>query len=370
MDQQQKQFRWRPTRQVLWVGGIVGVIALLLILIRLGYAYRWTGFGQYKVNGEVEPFKTLWDWLDLLIVPIVLALGGYLFTRSENQRTQKIAHESRQDDTLQAYLDGMAQLLTDKDRPLHRAQLGDSLSTVARARTLTVLPRLDGDRKARVVQFLYESDLIITDRPVFDLRGAKLRGAELAEADLNYAHLLGANLSGANLSGAYLGGADLRAATLREANLSKAHLEDVSLYTADLSEANLNGADLEMARLSEANLSRANLSRANLSGASLSGTRLIAARLSRANLSGARLGRVHLNLTNAHLSHPDLQELPDFLEGAYLSNADLSNVQGITVEELEEAESLKGATMPNGQKYEDWLKSKGRGEDGENSGPS
>jgi len=26
--------------------------------------------------------------------------------------------------------------------------------------------------------------------------------------------------------------------------------------------------------------------------------------------------------------------------------------------------------MPDGQKYEDWLKSKGRGEDGENSGSS
>jgi hypothetical protein len=26
--------------------------------------------------------------------------------------------------------------------------------------------------------------------------------------------------------------------------------------------------------------------------------------------------------------------------------------------------------MPNGQKYEDWLKSKGSGEAGENSGPS
>ena len=26
------------------------------------------------------------------------------------------------------------------------------------------------------------------------------------------------------------------------------------------------------------------------------------------------------------------------------------------------ADSLKGATMPNGPKYEDWLKSKGRGE--------
>jgi hypothetical protein len=31
---------------------------------------------------------------------------------------------------------------------------------------------------------------------------------------------------------------------------------------------------------------------------------------------------------------------------------------------------LKGATMPNGQKYEDWLKSKGSGEDRENTGTS
>jgi hypothetical protein len=29
------------------------------------------------------------------------------------------------------------------------------------------------------------------------------------------------------------------------------------------------------------------------------------------------------------------------------------------------ARSLKGATMPNGQKYEEWLKSKGHGEDSE-----
>ena len=35
-------------------------------------------------------------------------------------------------------------------------------------------------------------------------------------------------------------------------------------------------------------------------------------------------------------------------------------------QQLEAAKSLKGATMPNGQKYEDWLKSKDRAEDGEN----
>jgi hypothetical protein len=48
-----------------------------------------------------------------------------------------------------------------------------------------------------------------------------------------------------------------------------------------------------------------------------------------------------------------------------------SGAIGVTNEEGEQqAESLEGATMPNGQKYEDWLRSKGRGEDGENPDPS
>jgi hypothetical protein len=188
----EQQPRW--LKRVLWISGSILTLVVVLVLIRLGYAYRATGFGQYKVNGEVQPFKTLWDWFDLLIVPIVLALGGYLFTRSENQRTQEIARETRQEDTLQAYFDGMSQLLTDKDRPLHRTLLGDNLSTVARARTLTVLSRLDGDRKARIVQFLFESGLIARDYRVLSLEGADLREANLSEADLRGAYLSNANL--------------------------------------------------------------------------------------------------------------------------------------------------------------------------------
>jgi hypothetical protein len=179
---QQRQSRWRPTLpQVLWT---VGIVAVLVVLIRIGYALQWTGFGQSKVAQDVRPGKTLWDWLKLLIVPAVLAIGGYLFTRSENRATQAAAERRAQDEALQAYLDQMsAMLIPNKDQPsLYKAYQGDSLSSVARARTLTVLPRLDGNRKARVVQFLYESGLITKDRPVLDLRGADLRGANLGGA--------------------------------------------------------------------------------------------------------------------------------------------------------------------------------------------
>jgi hypothetical protein len=285
----------------------------LVVLIRIGYAYHWTGFGQSKVNQAVQPAKTLWDWLDLLIVPAVLAIGGYLFTRSENRSTQAAAERRAQDDALQAYLDGMSHLLTEKDLLSHKAEPGDRLSSVARAWTLTVLPRLDGDRKARVVQFLYEAGLIAKDRPVLDL----------SEADLSEASLGGANLSGTNLSGTNLLGANL--------GLTLVKVDDVG------------GLKLP------GPLGRHILLGANLSGADLMGADLRAAHLATADLSGADLS------------------------GADLSGANLGRVKGFTNGELvEQTDLLDGATMPNTQKYEEWLETakigwQGWGKDEENS---
>jgi hypothetical protein len=60
------------------------------------------------------------------------------------------------------------------------------------------------------------------------------------------------------------------------------------------------------------------------------------------------------------------------LKGANLNYADLEGAKGITTEELErQAYSLEGATMPSGQKFEDWLNAKvGRKDEGENASPS
>jgi hypothetical protein len=196
---QDQQHRWRPTRrQVLWT---VGIVVALLVLIRIGYVLPGTGFGQSKVAQDVRPAKTLWDWLDLLIVPIVLAIGGYLFTRSENRATQAAAERRAQDEALQAYLNNMSEMLIpNKDQPsLYDEPPPDSLRSVARARTLTVLPRLAGDGKGRVVQFLYEAGLIPVGRPIpiVDLAGADLGQADLSHADLSEVDLSHADLSGA-----------------------------------------------------------------------------------------------------------------------------------------------------------------------------
>ena len=76
--------------------------------------------------------KSLWAWLDLLIVPVVLALGVYLLNRAQSERERKaevaqqvrereaaearrereleIENERAQDEALQAYLDQMSQM--------------------------------------------------------------------------------------------------------------------------------------------------------------------------------------------------------------------------------------------------------------------
>ncbi len=65
---------------------------------------------------------------------------------------------------------------------------------IAWARTLTILPRLDGERKGSVLRFLHEANLIGDGMSIIDLHHADLKGADLSGANLNLANLSGANL--------------------------------------------------------------------------------------------------------------------------------------------------------------------------------
>jgi uncharacterized protein YjbI with pentapeptide repeats len=314
------------------IGG-VGLFAAVVIFGGYYLEWEWTGF----------PKRTPWDWVDLLIVPIVLALGGYLFTRSENQRTQRIAERQRdvdreiaqqrsQDDTLQVYLDQIGQLLLDKDRPLRESEEGAEVRTLARARTLTVLGRLDRAHKRSALQFLYESGLITGPNIVLDLTGADLSGAALQDFVLNGADLSKVILHNADLRGAGLFGTDLSEAKLSGADLTGAFLRGTNLYRADLREANLRGAylviatlrnaDLRHVELGGATLRNTNLDGANLSGASLAGAYLGEANLSDANLSGANLSGA--DLIGVPIPNPTVPKDAN-LSGAVLSGANLTD---------------------------------------------
>jgi uncharacterized protein YjbI with pentapeptide repeats len=306
---------------------------------------------------------TLRSWLPIVgasLVSLVIALGIWGITwqleKLENQRAQEaeklenqraeaereLAEQRAQDEALQAYLDQMSQLILDRKLleveqgdPVHKP--GDPVHTLAQARTSTAILRLDAKHNESVTHFLINSGLSVRSKDSARL----LRGSTLSHAKLSGAHLPNADLGDAELSGA-----DLSNALLVNANLIGADLSG-----ADLSKALLDNADLV------AHLPNADLSGANLIGADLSEANLIGADLSEANLIGADLSRADL--------------IGADLIGANLENANLGGANGITNAELDQqADSLVGADMPNGQKYEDWLKSELRQEDGKNEDSS
>jgi hypothetical protein len=231
-----------------WGQSITNKIAIILAVIFLivvvgGYSgswyFGWTGLADYtRPPGVDERGKTLWDWLELLIIPAVLAGGAMWFSRAEREAERGIADDRLREAALQTYLDRMTHLLLEKE--LRTSKEEDEAHAVARARTLTVLRQLDGERKGTVLRFLSEARVISKSDPIVDLEGA----------DLSKANLHKASLSAVNLC---------------KVDLSKADLSEAMLYEADLHKADLRGVDLRSAIVLGANLD------AELSGAKLTG---------------------------------------------------------------------------------------------------
>ncbi|WP_162909539.1 pentapeptide repeat-containing protein [Aggregatilinea lenta] len=235
---------------------------------------------ETTVTGTTARGKTLWDWLDLLIVPAVLAGGAVLFNqqaarREHAARTERIEKErlEREDrykeEALQRYFDAMSELLLEHGlrEALENWKADDEILPppiveVAQTRTVITLRRLDSKRMDEVLRFL-ESDGLLTGS------NGLLRYSSMVEIDL-----AGANLRNANLRGADLRKAELTSANLRRADLSGAKLRSATLVHADLIEADLTAIDLSLtnltgAYLNFASLKNADLWKANLLGASV-----------------------------------------------------------------------------------------------------
>ncbi|MFN8470123.1 MAG: pentapeptide repeat-containing protein [Caldilineaceae bacterium] len=232
-------------RLALLLAFLIAAVLLLAALIVAGYPYAWTGFATPATSTAPAPYKTLWDWLELLIIPATLLIGGYLLNRADKRRDdartardlredREIAEQRTQETALQTYLDQMARLMLENalsSTPTPEAK------DVARVWTLTVVRRVDAERKGIVLQFLHESKLLQRGSPIVNLTYADFSGADLAWAELSGADLSWINLAGADLSRANLRGANVRGADLRQANLDGADLGEADLTEADLGEA-------------------------------------------------------------------------------------------------------------------------------------
>ena len=237
-----------------WKYLVVLIISLMLV-------------SEFAYAAENLEDKTLWDWLDLFIVPAALTLGIWWLKREESKVARRSALETERREMLSTYFDRIQELVL--DHHLNDAKHSNEVTEIARARTLHALRSTNGDRKCHIIRFLV------------DLGSLSHR----VENDTGYDYQSVIRLSYADLS---------------DAELENVHLQEVNLWCANLENTNLRHADLEGANLPYAFFKNTNLSSANLE---------------RANLEHAI----------------------------------------VTPEQLQKARSLKGAIMPDGSTYEEWL---------------
>src|SRR5260370_36954605 len=166
------------------------IIVVAVALIIVGYWFDMTGFNGYTQVSTIrtlsgptagtvtrtetyQPGKTLWDWMQLLFIPVVLAVAGFWFNhrerkaaelRTENERKtaelraeadreieqqrakaeHEIALDNQREAVLQGYINGMSEMLLPDN--MCESKPEDEVRKIARVRTLTLLPRLDNDR--------------------------------------------------------------------------------------------------------------------------------------------------------------------------------------------------------------------------------
>jgi hypothetical protein len=290
-------FDARVTKVIGIVVALTAVTILLAIGIVVGGAsLRWTGFRG----------RQLWDWQDILFVPLTIALLASLITLYQTSHQQQVEDQRAQEareleairaerDITQAFHEDMGIFLLQKD--LRTAGENEDVRLLARARALAVLDSVSGDRKVRVLEFMYETQLMQfrshNRPPIISLRFANLSETRLVNRSI-----------------------------LRNTDLDRAELIDAKLTDAKLIDATLTKADLR--------------------GAELSGTDLSGADLSGADLRGAKCW--------------DKKQLRE-----------AESLQGAT---MPDSQKLKSDDDPAGPTLEEWLKSKNRRKNGENCDPS
>ena len=150
--------------------------------------FKWSGFQK----------KSFWDWLQLLIVPLMLALGAFYLNSAADFRDYQIAQERKQQEILTDYFSKMQGLIVETKKSKQTPGSKESNSKerlllefrpTAQALTLSVLEQLDGKRKGKVITYLAESQLITADnnepspQPEIELDGANLKGMVLNDVD-------------------------------------------------------------------------------------------------------------------------------------------------------------------------------------------
>jgi hypothetical protein len=200
MDQQQNSRELVARLIVILIAGLFWS-GLIVFLVVLGYSVEWTGFGPARAPKGVQPAKTMWDWLALLLpvyTAVIVTVFGVRITRQQSTIQHQVEERRAREAAVQTYVDETLNLLANGGlRDLRDSQRSEELRVLLRARTRMVLDRIDATDKKSIVRFLHDAGLIRGEQPAVSLDGADLSGVVLSGVDLSDANLSGANLSDA-----------------------------------------------------------------------------------------------------------------------------------------------------------------------------
>jgi uncharacterized protein YjbI with pentapeptide repeats len=292
---------------------------------------EWTGLSEKRwttaPNEEVRPAKTLWDWLQLIAVPLALAVLAVLFNEWQSERDARreersaireraIARDARLDAVLQTYITQLSNLVLDHQL-LTSGETSD-VRVIARTLTLAAVRRLDGRRKGEVVRYLDDAGLIASDAggaegPIIFLGDADLRRADLRDARSQGLSFAGADLRGARFDRADILFTDFAGSRLQEARFVSAFVAHTSFERARLDGAVFAGAGFYATAVGKLPPGWSQSTR--FKGACLSGATFYRAEVDAATLADA-VG-LHVDFAEARLS-------PRVLAGAELKRTNVA----------------------------------------------
>ena len=175
--------------------------------------------------------KRLWDWLELLLVPLLLGASVATLELLEDRRQELNLNEQYKQQILRDYFKDLNDLIFNEDAfsLLRESGSYDPRRELLGSRTVATLDILaeDRGRKIQVVRFIGNSQLSAL---------IPIRRANLAELDLSFVNLRKADLRVTDMSGTNFEGADLRGSYLCGSDLSRSNFQGTKLEGAYYSE--------------------------------------------------------------------------------------------------------------------------------------
>ena len=118
-----------PTAELV---GLAIVVAAAAAFIVAAYVRRWEWAGFAGSPGSGQGSKTLWDWLQLLVIPLGLAAVAFALNAAQSNREQRredrraaversIVSDQRREDALRLYLQQVSDLILDRGLLTSRA---------------------------------------------------------------------------------------------------------------------------------------------------------------------------------------------------------------------------------------------------------